>query len=107
MTLAQKTICPNAFPLTTVQRGLWFSQRISPEAIFNIAEAVEIRGEVKPEVFRQALRQVLTEAEQLRVRIIEHNGHPHQVVQPIPNCEFPYLDFSGDSDPRGSVERWM
>jgi enterobactin synthetase component F len=95
------------FALTTAQRGLWFSQRISPEAILNIAEAVEIRGPIKPEVFQRALCQVLAEAEQLRVRIIERNGHPLQIVQPFGDGEFPYLDLSGASDPEGAIQLWM
>jgi enterobactin synthetase component F len=98
---------PSAFALTTAQRGLWFSQRVSPGAILNIAEAVEIRGQIRPEVFQRALRQVLAEAEQLRVRIIEHNGHPVQVVQPFYDGEFPYLDLSAASDPRGATQCWM
>jgi enterobactin synthetase component F len=97
----------SAFPLTTAQRGLWFSQRISPGAILNIAEAVEIRGQIERGMFRRALRQVLAEAEQLRVRIIDRNGHPLQVVQPFEDGEFPYLDFSGASDPEGAIQRWM
>jgi hypothetical protein len=32
----------NSFPLTVAQRGLWYSQKITPGAITNIAEAVEI-----------------------------------------------------------------
>jgi enterobactin synthetase component F len=101
------SILHNAFALTTAQRGLWFSQRISPEAILNIAEAVEIHGQIKPDVFQRALRQVLAEAEQLRVRIIEDNGHPQQAVQAFRDCEFPYLDFSGHSDPQGAIQCWM
>src|SRR5689334_16770422 len=98
---------PSAFALTTAQRGLWFSERISPGAILNIAEAVEIRGQIRPEVFQRALRQVLVEAEQLRVRILEYNGHPVQVVQPLQHTEFPYLDLSGDPNPVRAIEGWM
>jgi enterobactin synthetase component F len=97
----------SAFPLTTAQRGLWFSQRISPRAILNIAEAVEIRGNIEPDMFQRALRQVLAEAEQLRVRIIDRNGHPLQIVRPSEDGEFPYLDLSGASDPEGAIQRWM
>jgi enterobactin synthetase component F len=95
------------FALTTAQRGLWFTQRISPRATLNLAEAGEIRGQIQPEIFQRALRQVLREAEQLRVRIIERNGHPVQMVQPFADLEFPYLDFSGHPDANGAVQRWM
>jgi enterobactin synthetase component F len=93
--------------LTTAQRGLWFTQRISPGSTLNLAEAAEIRGQIHPELFQRALRQVLREAEQLRVRIIERNGHPHQVVQPSTDIDFPYLDFSGHGDANAAIQRWM
>jgi enterobactin synthetase component F len=95
------------FPLTTAQRGLWFSQKIAPEAIFNIAEAVEICGPIKPKVFQNALRQLVAEAEQLRVRIVEQDGQPRQIPRSIYEGEFPFLDMSGELDPRAAIEAWM
>ena len=73
----------SVFPLTTAQRGLWFSQKITPGAIMSIAEAIEICGPIKPEIFQQALRQVVAEAEQLRVRIVEQDGKLQQIVRPV------------------------
>ncbi|HEV2498967.1 MAG TPA: amino acid adenylation domain-containing protein [Terriglobia bacterium] len=95
------------FDLTTAQRGLWFTQRISPGATLNLAEAAEICGQIQPVLFQRALRQVLREAEQLRVRIIERNGHPLQMVRPSTDLEFPYLDFSGHPDANRAIQRWM
>jgi enterobactin synthetase component F len=63
----------NSFPLTVAQRGLWMTQKITPGAILNIAEAVQIRGPIKLEIFRQALHRVAAEAEQLRVCVVEEN----------------------------------
>jgi enterobactin synthetase component F len=96
-----------SFPLTTAQRGLWFSQRITPGAIMSIAEAIEIRGPIKPETFRQALRQVVAEAEQLRVRVIEQDAKPRQVLQAVYEADFPYVDMSREADPRAAIEAWM
>jgi len=64
------------FPLTTAQRGIWATQKITPHANLNIAEAVEISGPVDPVVFRRALEQLVAEAEELRVGIIERDGKP-------------------------------
>lgn len=94
-------------PLTTAQRGLWFSQKIAPEAIMNIAEAVEICGEIEPGIFRRALRQVAAEAEQLRVRIVERDAKPYQIPRAVYPADFPYLDMSGEADPRAAIEEWM
>ncbi|MEI2453351.1 MULTISPECIES: non-ribosomal peptide synthetase [Lysobacter] len=98
----------NALPLTTAQRGLWVGQKIaSLEATLNIAEAVEIHGPVEPAPFLRALRRFTEEAESTRVRIVERDGLPYQIVRETTVAEFPYLDFSGEPDPRAAAERWM
>ena len=97
----------NSFPLTTAQRGLWFSQKITPGAIMNIAEAVEICGPIKPEIFQRALRQAVAEAEQLRVSVVEQDAKPRQVLRSVYEGDFPYLDMSREADPRAAIEAWM
>ena len=71
------------YPLTAAQRGFYFGQKIAPTANMNLAEAVEIRGPIDPEVFQRALRQVVVEAEELRIRIVEEDGKPQQIVQSV------------------------
>jgi enterobactin synthetase component F len=97
----------DSFPLTVAQRGLWMTQKITPGAILNIAEAVEIRGTVKPEIFRRALHQVVAEAEQLRVCVVEQNGKPLQVLRTVYPGDFPYVDMSREADPRAAIQTWM
>src|SRR5260370_13047425 len=96
-----------SFPLTTAQRGLWFSQKITPGAIMNIAEAVEICGPIKPEIFQRALHQVVAEAEQLRVRVVEQDDRPRQVLRSVYGGDFPYIAISRETDPRTAIEAWM
>jgi enterobactin synthetase component F len=97
----------NFFPLTTAQRGLWFSQKITPGAILNIAEAVEICGPIQPAAFQRALRQVVAEAEQLRVHIVEQDAKPRQVLCPVYEGPIPYLDMSREANPDAAIEAWM
>lgn len=97
----------NSFPLTVAQRGLWMTQKIAPGAILNIAEAVEICGPIKPEIFRRALHQVVAEAEQLRVSVVEQNGKPRQVLRTVYPGDFPYVDMSREADPRAAINTWM
>jgi enterobactin synthetase component F len=97
----------NSFPLTVAQRGLWMTQKITPGAILNIAEAVEICGPIKPEIFRRALHQVVAEAEQLRVCVVEENSKPRQVLRPVYPGDFPYVDMSREADPRAAIQAWM
>jgi L-serine---[L-seryl-carrier protein] ligase len=97
----------DSFPLTTAQRGLWFSQKITPGANMNIAEAVEIRGVIERDTFQRALRQLVAEAEQLRVQVIEVDALPRQIVCATYTAEFPYLDMTREPDPRAAIEAWM
>ncbi|MGH7864976.1 MAG: amino acid adenylation domain-containing protein, partial [Candidatus Binataceae bacterium] len=77
------------------------------DATLNVAEAVEICGPINPRIFQQALRQLVCEAETLRVRLIEHEGKPRQVVRPVYEGEFPYIDVSGGINPSTAAENWM
>lgn len=95
------------FPLTTAQRGIWATQKIAPQANLNIAEAVEISGSIDPELFRRALRQVVAEAEELRVGIVEQDGRPLQIARSVYPGDFPFLDMSHEADPRKAAFAWM
>src|SRR5260370_33895346 len=97
----------NSFPLTTAQRCRWFSERVRPGAIMSIAEAIEICGPMKPETFRRALHQVVAESEQLRVRVVEQDAKPRQVLRSVYESDFPYVDMSREADPRAAIEAWM
>ncbi|MGH8758587.1 MAG: amino acid adenylation domain-containing protein, partial [Burkholderiales bacterium] len=97
-----------SLPLTTAQRGIWVSQKIAPAgATMNIAEAVEICGPIQPELFRRALRQLVAEADTLRVRVIEQDGKPRQLVRRVYHGDFSFIDVSGEADPRAAAEAWM
>ncbi len=99
---------PMSLPLTTAQRGLWVGQKIgAADATLNIAEMLEICGPIQPELFMRALRQVTHEAETLRVGVVEEHGRPSQIVRPNYHGDFPYVDVSGESDPRAAAEAWM
>lgn len=97
-----------SLPLSVAQLGLWFSQKLAgPGANFNLAEAIEIRGWIDPGLFLRALRQVSSEAEAVRLRLIDVDGVPRQRIVGTRIDDFPYFDFSDDSDPAAAAERWM
>ena len=73
----------------------------------NIAEAVEICGPIEPETFKQALHQVVAEADQLRVRIVEQDAKPRQIPRSTYEGDFPYIDMSRETSPRAAIEVWM
>lgn len=95
-------------PLTTAQRGLWIGSQLAPPgSTFNIAEAVEIAGEIDPDLFVQALRQVSEEAENTRVRIVPTPDGPMQQIVPTVRADFPVVDVSAEPDPEQAALAWM
>jgi enterobactin synthetase component F len=97
----------SSYSLTIAQRGLWFSQKMAPGAIMNIAEAVEICGPIKSEIFHKAFHQLVVEAEGLRVNVVEQDGKPWQILRPVYKGDSPYIDLSRECDPRAAIEAWM
>src|SRR5882757_2465255 len=95
-------------PLTAAQTGMWFAQKFSsPDSIFNLAESIEIHGPIDPALFETALRQAGIEAETVRVRFIEQSDGPRQLISPILDTTFPFIDVSSEPDPRAAAESWM
>ncbi|WUG89338.1 amino acid adenylation domain-containing protein [Streptomyces sp. NBC_00454] len=94
--------------LTAAQRGMWFAQRLDPDnAIYNIAEYIDIRGPVDRTALAQALRRVLGEAEAMRTTFHERDGEPVQRVQPAPPQQVQRVDVSAAADPEAAALEWM
>ncbi|GAA2820919.1 amino acid adenylation domain-containing protein [Saccharopolyspora taberi] len=85
-----------SLPLSAAQAGIWFAQQLDPaNPIFNTAEYVEIDGPVDPALFEAAVRQVVAEADALRVRVTEDDAGPRQLVRPEADFPFEVVD-AGD-----------
>ncbi|SFT09094.1 amino acid adenylation domain-containing protein [Saccharopolyspora flava] len=99
---------PHPLPLTAAQAGIWFAQQLDrTNPIFNTAERVEIEAEIDPELFAEALRTAVAEAETLRMRVVDDGEGPQQVVDELDAVELPVLDFSGEADPEARAEEWI
>ncbi|QEU88461.1 non-ribosomal peptide synthase/polyketide synthase [Streptomyces viridosporus] len=95
-------------PLTSAQSGIWFAQQLdASNPIYNAGEYLEIHGPVDVSVFEAALRQVVAEAENLRVTFVETPDGPRQYVHPDPEWQLRVIDVSGEADPRAAAEAWM
>src|SRR5262249_22821945 len=66
-----------------------------------------ISGPIDPHLFEQALRTVVTEAETLRVAIVERAGVPCQVIAAPLAWPLPFIDISTEADARAAAEAWM
>lgn len=94
-------------PLTTAQRGLWIGQKINPATSLKLAEGLELAGAIDYRVLLCASGRVAREFDNLRVRIVEEQGVPWQVVDPDYPHDFPYIDVADAPSPRQAADRWI
>ncbi|WP_414945414.1 amino acid adenylation domain-containing protein, partial [Amycolatopsis sp. cmx-11-32] len=94
--------------LTSSQLGVWYSQQLAPEnPAYNIAEYLEIHGDVDVALLVVALRRALREAETYRLRFRLENGTPRQYVDASMEHPVHVADLGASADPRAAAEKWM
>ncbi|GGJ08653.1 hypothetical protein GCM10010121_018760 [Streptomyces brasiliensis] len=94
--------------LTSAQLGIWYAQQIAPDdAPYNIAECLEVDGDVDPDVFVRAVRQVLADVDAYRLRFRTVGGQPRCYVDVSADVPVTVVDVSAEPDPRAAAERWM
>jgi Condensation domain len=96
-------------PLSAAQCEIWFGeQRLNTaNRVYKLGYYVEICGPVDPVLFEATLRQVVGEADSLRVRFVEGSDGPRQIVEPSPDWLMPVIDISEEPDPRKVAHAWM
>ena len=93
-------------PLTVSQRGMWVGHKIGGRGVvFNLAEAVEIHGPVDATLFVAALQRLTTEAQAVRVRIVEDQSGPRQWLRARFDEGFRIVDLEHRSRPVGRRAR--
>ncbi|MGV9988113.1 amino acid adenylation domain-containing protein, partial [Streptomyces olivaceus] len=94
--------------LTSAQTGMWLAQRFAADRLdYSIAQYVEIRGALDTELFVRAASRAFCEADAVRVRFVETQGDPVQLLDPDRSCAVPVLDFTDRSRPAEAARRWM
>ncbi|MFJ3204668.1 amino acid adenylation domain-containing protein [Streptomyces sp. NPDC086989] len=95
-------------PLTPPQNGVWFAQQLDPTRLdYTIAEYLEIRGAVDPELLAEAVRTMVAGTETLCVRFAEVDGVVHQISAGPPPLRMETVDVSDHPDPDAESERLM
>ncbi|MEV8546750.1 amino acid adenylation domain-containing protein, partial [Streptomyces sp. NPDC051572] len=90
------------------QIGVWQAQQLAPESpVYNIAEYLEILGELNVELFVESLRRTVDEAESLRLRFRLDAGIPKQYLTDSRDYPIHVVDVTPMSDPRAAAESWM
>ncbi len=96
------------YQLSDAQSGIWIAQALDPASpAFNIAEYVDIRGPLRPDLFAFALRQVVNEIDALRLRIVLSPEGAQQSVADLSDWELPLVELSSHADPSAAADSWM
>ena len=94
--------------LMVAQLGVWYAQQLrAEEPVYNMGEYLEIQGELDVGLFERALRQVMHEAEALRLRFWHDEGQPWQCVAAAGDWPLHVIDVALAPDPRAAAQDWM
>ncbi|HYX23108.1 MAG TPA: AMP-binding protein, partial [Thermoanaerobaculia bacterium] len=87
------------FPFSYGQKALWFLDRLAPgDAVYNVAAAARVRGEVDEAALRRALARIVARHAELRAVFAEEDGEPVQSVAATSAVELLAVDGSGWSE---------
>lgn len=92
--------------LTQAESGLWYAQGLDPaNPVFNTGQYVELRGSLDLDAFTRALTQVIAEADTLGFRVVERDGAPCRVMDPLARPLLQQIDLreSDDADSESQV----
>ncbi len=96
-----------ALRLSPAQLGVWFAQHLDPSVPANIAQFVELEGDLDFELLRACSERAGRELESAFVRIVEIDAEPFQVFDPDLDLPFGFVDFRSDDDPWAAAFEWM
>ena len=83
------------YPLTKQQEGLWVEWRLHPDnTSYNTCVKLRLTGHLDKERFEQALRDVVSFFNSLRVYFVEEQGLPYQRVMEDSSFDLEYEDYS-------------
>jgi amino acid adenylation domain-containing protein len=81
------------WPLSFAQQRLWFLERWSPDtAVYNVADALRLRGTLDPRALTASLTEVIRRHEALRAVFEEADGTPVQRLLPA-TFDLPWIDL--------------
>ena len=104
----ERTQSGGAQALSSAQLGIWFAQKLDPSSpAYNIGEYIAIEGPIVLPLFERALRQVVAEAQSLRLQFSEQAGEPAQMVGEPTVWSLPIIDVSAEPDALSAATTWM
>ncbi|WP_141136599.1 non-ribosomal peptide synthetase, partial [Rhodococcus kyotonensis] len=97
----------SAFPLSPAQLGMWFAQHVDPSVPANIAQYVELRGDLDLDLLRRSSAAAALEMQSGYIRIVEVDTEPRQFVDPTLDAPLGYVDLRGEVDSEQAAHDWM
>ncbi|MFE3292550.1 amino acid adenylation domain-containing protein, partial [Rhodococcus sp. NPDC059234] len=97
----------DAFPLSAVQRSVWFGQQLTPTAPIFIAQYVDLHGDVDLDLLRSSAVTAAREFQSPFLRLVDSGGEPSQVVDPSIDTSIELFDFRQEEDPLGAAHAWI
>ena len=98
---------PVSFPLTPAQLGVWYAQLLDPATPINIAQYVDVHGDLDVEVLQQVSVDAAREFGSTVVRLGETDGEPYQCVDPALPVDIVPVDLRAAADPVAAAHEWM
>ncbi len=82
------------FPLSFAQQRLWFLDQFEPDtSLYNIPEALHIKGSLYQEALQQTLEALVARHETLRTTFVARDGEPVQVIADHQAVDLPCIDL--------------
>ncbi|WP_245922498.1 non-ribosomal peptide synthase/polyketide synthase [Nocardia nova] len=104
---AEITSDPSPFPLTPAQLGVWYAQLLDPRTPINIAQYVDVHGDLDVEVLQKVSVEAAREFGSTVVRLGEVDGEPYQCVDPRLPVDIVPVDLRDAPDPVAAAHDWM
>ncbi|WP_245910083.1 non-ribosomal peptide synthetase, partial [Nocardia amikacinitolerans] len=95
------------FPLSPAQLGIWYAQHVDPQVPINIAQYVDLRGDLDVAALEQASREAALELGSGFLKVVERDGQPFQTVDPTQDSTLEYVDLRDADDPEVAAAEWM
>ncbi|MEU1952455.1 AMP-binding protein [Nocardia rhamnosiphila] len=99
---------PPGRALTAAQRGVTDALRLWPQRrAFALAEYLTVRGPVDPHLWAAAVRGMITDTEAQRIRLIQADSGPRQVIDPADRVPVTVIDLSEEPAPEEAARARM
>jgi amino acid adenylation domain-containing protein len=85
---------PDNLSLSFAQQRLWFlDQLVLNSALYNIPQALRLKGQLNVAALEQSLNDIVQRHESLRTTFVAIDGQPFQVIAPILRVPLPAIDL--------------